>query len=360
MKTWRQTRFTQLLGLDYPIVQGPFGSGLSSARLAAAVANAGGLGSYGAHILSGPEIRTLAQEVRALTQRAFNLNLWVPQPGETGLTLSREEFAAEAERLRPWRERFGLPEPVPPPTYSRQDFDEQLAAVIEARPPVASFVFGVPPAAAIADMKRRGIVTVGTATTVDEAVAFEAAGMDAVVATGSDAGGHRVAFLRPAEESLVGTFALVPQVVDAVGIPVIAAGGIADGRGIAAALTLGASAVQIGTAFLACDESNASEPHKRALVSRRARDTSLTRVFTGRLARGIRNEALLELEKAGPPPTYPIRAWSFSPITKAAISGDRPDSMPLWCGQAAGLARRRSAAVYFAALVDETDRVLLR
>jgi nitronate monooxygenase len=149
----------------------------------------------------------------------------------------------------------------------------------------------------------------------------------------------------------------VPQVVDAVGLPVVAAGGIADGRGIAAALTLGAAGVQVGTAFLACDESNASEPHKAALVSPHARNTSLTRAFTGRLARGIRNQALVELEKSGPPPPYPIRAWFFSPITKAAIRAERPDSMPLWCGQSAALARRRSAAACFSALVDETDRV---
>lgn len=361
---WRKTRFTERLGVEYPIIQGPFGSGLSSVRLATAVSNAGGLGSYGAHVLSAAEIGALVAEMRGLTARPFNVNLWVPLPDEAALTLTAAEFKAESDRLRPVRERVGLPEPEVaqrPASYAAQDFDKQLEALIEARPPVASFVFGAPPVAAIEEMKRRGTVTIGTATTVDEAIALEAVGMDLIVATGSDAGGHRVSFLRRAEESLVGTFSLVPQIVDAVRVPVIAAGGIADGRGIAAALALGAAAVQVGTAFLACEESNASEVHKEELVKPTARVTSLTQVFTGRLARGIRNRAMIEMEARGATPApYPIRAWFMSPLNKAARAAGRADSMALWCGQAAGLVTRRPAAECFAALVDGTERVLGR
>lgn len=360
MGAWRTTRFTERLGLDYPIVQGPFGGGISSAALAAAVSNAGGLGSYGAHVLSGAEIRSLVVELRLLTSRPFNINLWVPLPGEEALTLTSAEFAAEEERVRPLRERLGMPRVASPGdapgSYAAQSFNEQLEAVIEARPPVASFVFGAPPAAAIAEMKRRDIVTIGTATTVDEAIALEAAGMDLIVATGSDAGGHRVSFLRPAEHSLVGTFSLVPQVVDAVSVPVIAAGGIADGRGVIAALTLGASAVQVGTAFLACDEAGASDAHKEALTGPDARWTALTRVFTGRLARGLRNRAMIELEAAGEASPYPARPWFMSPINQAAAVSGRADAMALWAGQAASFARRRSAAECFAALIEGAER----
>ncbi len=359
MATWRDTPFTRRLGIELPIVQGPFGGGLSSAALAAVVSEGGGLGSYGAHVLSGTEIRALVAELRALTSRPFNINLWVPLPGERELSLSAAEFAAESERLRPLRESLGVPPPVSPGegpgAFVAQDFDAQLEAVIEARPPVASFVFGPPPAAAIAEMKRRGIVTIGTATTVDEAVALEAAGMDLIVATGSDAGGHRVSFLRRAEESLVGTFSLVPQVADAVRVPVIAAGGIADGRGVVAALALGASAVQIGTAFLACHESNACEAHKAALTGPEARRTALTRAFTGRLARGLRNRAMVELEAAGEAAPYPARAWFMSPLNQAARAAGRAEAMALWAGQAASLARRRPAAECLAALVSEVE-----
>lgn len=346
-----------MLRLEYPIVQGPFGSGLSSVALAAAVSNAGGLGSFGAHILSPEQIHATAAELRARTTRAFVMNLWVPLPGERGLTLTAEEFAREAEALRAYREELDVPAPKRPASYAAQDFEAQMEALIEARPPVASFVFGPPPPAAIAEMKRRGIVTMAAATTVEEAVALERAGIDVVIASGSDAGGHRPSFLREADESLVGTFSLVPQVADAVGVPVIAAGGIADGRGVAAALTLGADAAQVGTAFLACDESNASETHKAELVKPTARLTALTNVFTGRLARGVRTQFLEELEAhESEPSAYPARAWFMAPITAAAAKAGRADRLSLWSGQAAGLAKRRPAAECFAALVAETEQ----
>jgi nitronate monooxygenase len=215
---------------------------------------------------------------------------------------------------------------------------------------------GIPPTSVLEEARRRGIVTIGTATTVDEAVALESAGVDAVVASGSDAGGHRGAFLRPVHESLVGAFSLIPQVADAVTIPVIAAGGIADARGVVAALTLGADGVQIGTAFLASDESAASPVHKRALHSPEARATVLTRVFTGRLARGIPNRFQSEMaayEDDLPP--YPIQSALTQSLRSAANERGIHDYVHLWAGQAAPLTTPRSAADLMASLVAETE-----
>jgi nitronate monooxygenase len=352
---WNDTAFTARFGVRYPIVQGPFGGGASSVALAAAVSNAGGLGSFGAHALPPPDVARVIGELRARTALPFNVNLWVPLPEEAALRFTPASFEAALALLRPYLRELGAAEP----TFREragQDFEAQLAAVLEARPPVVSFVFGAPPPAAMAALRERGILTVGAATTVDEAKLLEAAGFDAVVASGSDAGGHRPSFLRPAEESLNGTFSLVPQVADAVRLPVIAAGGVADARGVRAALALGASAAQLGTAFLACDESNASEGHKRALVSPDARWTTLTRLFSGRHARGIRNRLTAELRAhEGDVPAYPLQNWLTQGLRAAAGAAGRPELQSLWSGQAAGLVRRRAAADLVAALVAELD-----
>ncbi|MEU8662829.1 NAD(P)H-dependent flavin oxidoreductase, partial [Actinoplanes philippinensis] len=205
-------RLTSLLGIEHPIVQGPFGGGMSSVPLAAAVSAAGGLGSFGANHLTPDGITALVGELRSAVPAGlpFNVNLWVPHPGEQELRPSPADF----DRLRPLYERLGLPVPegyTPPPL-----FDDQIDALLAAEPPVISFVMGVPPARVVDEARRRGIVTLGTATTVDEAVALDQGGVDVVIASGSDAGGHRGAFLRPLAESLVGTFSLIPQVADAV------------------------------------------------------------------------------------------------------------------------------------------------
>lgn len=349
---WSSGRLEDLLNLDHPIVQGPFGGGLSSVALAAEVADAGGLGSYGAHILGPDQIVKLVAELKNATSRAFAVNLWVPQPGESELRAG----AADVERLRPYYAELGVPEPdIGQPVG--QNFDDQIEALLAAEPPAISFVMGVPSERVLAEARRRGIVTIGTATTVDEAIALEAAGLDAVVASGSDAGGHRGAFLRPVHESLVGTFSLVPQVADAVSVPVIAAGGIADGRGIAAALTLGADGVQIGTGFLATTESGASPLHKQGLHGPDARVTVLTRLFSGRLARGIPNRFVREMAafEADVPP-YPVQNALMLPIRRAAAEQGLPDYVNLWAGQAAPLTRARTAGEYIQTLLAETDR----
>jgi nitronate monooxygenase len=349
MTTWPTDRLTALLGIDHPIVQGPFGGGASSVALAAAVSSAGGLGSFGAHALGPQEIRALVDALRAATDRPFAVNLWVPQPTE----VTDVDLAPHIERLKPFYERTGS---APPATVTVQDFQAQLEAALDAAPPVLSFVMGIPPATALESARAKGIRTVGTASTVEEAVALADAGLDAVVASGSDAGGHRGAFLRPVEESLVGTFSLVPQVADAVDVPVVAAGGIADGRGIAAAFALGAHGVQIGTGFLNTVESNASAPHRRALNSEGARRTVLTRVFSGRMARGIANRVTRDLVDAERDvPAYPVQNALMMPIRRAAADRDDPDHLNLWSGQAAPLTRETTAVEYLTRLVREAQ-----
>ena len=240
-------------------------------------------------------------------------------------------------------------------------YEEQIAALLEAKPAVFSFVFGIPSAEILKRCRELDIVTLGAATTPDEAIALERAGVDMIVATGFEAGGHRVSFLRSAEDSLTGTFALIPQVADAVKVPVIAAGGIADGRGIAAALMLGAQGVQIGTAFLACKESAASHVHREQLFSTNAKFTALTRAFSGRLARGIRNRFMDELQQHTEKlPMYPVQNWLTGQMKPAAIAQNRHDLMSLWSGQAAPLLRHRNAAELFDALIEETTQIIQR
>lgn len=358
--SWKSNPLTQRLGLAVPIVQGPFGGGLSAVALAAAVSDAGGLGSFGVHHLDTHGIADVAQALRRATARPFALNLWISHEGADDPVVDDAAFARWANVLRPYFDELGEPVPERPVRYAPR-YDEQVEAVLAARPAVLSFVYGVPAPDVLERCRQLGIVTVGAATTRDEAVALAQAGVDAIVATGAEAGGHRVSFLRGAEESLTSTLALVPQVVDAVDVPVIAAGGIADGRGVAAALALGAQAAQIGTAFLACRESNAPALHHDALFSDLARYTGLTRAFSGRLARGIRNRLMDELRahehELAP---YPVQNWLAGRLKAAAIAQGRADLMSLWCGQAAALIREHDAAALMQQLVAQTDAVFAR
>jgi nitronate monooxygenase len=357
--TWQRTPATTLLGIEYPIVLGPFGGGLSSVDLVVAVSESGGLGSFGAFHLSPDEIRALASEIRSRTAKPFALNLWISNHDPGGLGMTAEQHAAGVARFARFYHELGVtPPPPPPPAPLAQNVGAQIEALLDARPPAFSFVFGLPSPDVIDACRQRGIVTMATITTIDEALAAEQAGVDVIVASGFEAGGHRISFLRPAEESLIGTVALIPTVVDRVSLPVIAAGGIADGRGIAAALTLGASGVQIGTAFLACEESGAPPIHRERLFSDDARHTGLTRAFTGRLARGLRNTLMAAGDEMTERLPYPAQGWFTSSFRKAAIEQGRWDLMSLWAGQAAPLLKHRNARELFTALVRETDSLL--
>jgi nitronate monooxygenase len=356
---WNDTAFTRRFERRYPIVQGPFGGGLSSTRLAALVSEAGGLGSFGAQGMTPDRITGLVAELRAQTQAPFAVNLWVSTADARAADVTRVDYEAAVAVLAPRFAELGI---APPPFPPKADpvFEDQVEALIEARPPIFSFIFGVPAPVILDRCRAAGIRTIGTATTVDEARALDEAGVDAIVATGSEAGGHRPSFLRSAEASLTSTLALIPQVVDAVRAPVIAAGGVADGRGVAAALALGAHAVQIGTAFLACDESNAHPAHRAALRNAaHGAGTLLTRGFTGRLGRGLRNELAEALESpsiARLP--YPFQGHLVGVLKQAAIAQGRADLVPFWSGQAAPLVTHTSASSLFESLVEHAAKAM--
>ncbi|MGC1507408.1 NAD(P)H-dependent flavin oxidoreductase [Ketobacter sp.] len=356
MNNWKQSRVTDRLGLRFPIVQGPFGGGLSSVELCSTVSASGGLGSFGAHHLNGAEIIATAAQIRANTSKPFALNLWIPFDGSDVPTYSNSEFTQLSAQWEPFFEELQLPLPEKPVRFS-PDYTDQIDGILKARPAVFSFVYGIPSADIMTQCKQLGITTLGTATSIAEAVALERAGVDMVVASGFEAGGHRVSFLQPAEDALTGGLSLIPQIADSIHIPVIAAGGIADGRGIAAARVLGAEAVQIGTAFLACEESGTSALHKQALFSEEARHTGLTRVFSGRLARGIRNRLMHEGQRR-PIAPYPVQNWLMGQLKRAAIEAERSDLMSLWCGQSAALLQHQQTPALINSLVEETDRLL--
>ncbi|MDQ1135956.1 nitronate monooxygenase [Microbacterium sp. SORGH_AS 1204] len=339
-------RLERLLGLDTPIVLGPFG-GLSSVALTSAVSDGGGLGSFGLYGYTPARIHETVTALRAATPGRIAVNLWWPRGDE--VTPDAVDIAPFLRAADPLFAAAGVVAPEPPASFLPALAD-QLDAVFDARPDALSIVFGVPDAATLARAKALGIHVIGTATSVAEAVALEAAGVDAVVATGAEAGGHRVSFLREAVDSLVGTFALVPQVVDAVGIPVIAAGGIADRRGVAAAFALGASGVQVGTAFLRTRQSAATEGHRAAIAAAADTDTVLTRAMSGRLARGIPNRAMRDLEASGMIAPFPAQNWLTGVFRAAAGAAGDADLVSLWAGQAAGLARLDDAAEVLAEL----------
>ena len=353
---WNKTRISSSLGIEYPIIQGPLG-GLSTQRLTATVSNCGGLGSFAAHGLSPSAIKNVISEIRALTPRPFAINLWVSMEDEGAGNSGREAFARSLAPLSGHIEALGGTLPAYEP-YVPIRFEDQVRVLLDAKVPAFSFVHGIPPAEILDECRAQGILTIGTATTPDEAIVLEEAGVDVIAASGFEAGGHRGSFLRPPEESLTGTFSLVPQVVDVVSVPVVAAGGIADARGIVAAFALGAEGVQIGTAFLACEESGASVHHRNALLGGQAKQTALTRGFTGRLARGIKNRLLDDLNHDGieilP---YPLQRASVRHLSILAEKAGRTDLLPLWAGQSVSLSRRTDARGVLESLVREASEI---
>jgi nitronate monooxygenase len=351
---WYQTKASEILGIKYPVLQGPFGGNLSSVALVATVSNAGGLGGFGAYSLSPQEIAAVDEQIRAATDKPYNINLWVNDTDAVDGTVSDEQFQQTQDIFRPYFDELGIAMPDKPAPF-RSRFENQVDMILHRKPPVFSFMFGIPSADILAQCHRLGIVTVGAATTLDEAIALEAAGVDVIIASGFEGGGHRPSFLAAAETSTMGTFVLLQLIREKVKIPVIAAGGIATGKGIAAALALGADAVQIGTAFLACDESNATAQHRDMLFSDAARYTTLTRAFTGRLGRGIANritgELAAESKKFLP---FPLQTTFMSHLRKAALEKEQSDMIYFWGGQIAPILKHRKAAELMKSLVEET------
>jgi nitronate monooxygenase len=354
MPAWNRNRLTMKLGIEYPIIQGPLG-GLSSNRLTAAVSNFGGLGSFGAVGLPPAAIEEAIAEIRGLTSKPFAVNLWVSTEDEAARTSDERAFNKSLAPLVNCFAELRIDRPAYKP-HSSTRFEDQVRALIDAKPAVFSFIFGIPPQEILQECRLKGIVTMGTATTPNEAIVLQESDVDVIVASGFEAGGHRGSFLEPAEESLMGTLSLVPQVVDAVDVPVIAAGGIGDARGVIAAFVLGAEGIQMGTALLACDESGASRPHREALRGRKVIHTSLTRAFTGRLARGIRNRLMEELTDA-PILPYPLQARLVRSLAIPAEAESRLDLMPLWAGQSASPSRYTNVSAFFSSLVDELSNI---
>jgi nitronate monooxygenase len=356
MSAWNQNRLTSKLGIDYPIIQGPLG-GLSSQRLTAAVSNFGGLGSFGAHGLAPEAIQDVIGQIRSLTSKPFAMNLWVSMEDRSAQTSDEKAFHRCLAPLAMHLAAVAAPSPAYRP-YSPLRFEAQARVLLDAKVPAFSFIYGIPPAEILEECRTKGTVTIGTATTAEEAAALQEAGIDIIVASGFEAGGHRGSFLRTAEDSLTGTLSLVPQVVDAVDVPVVAAGGIADARGALAALALGAVGVQMGTVFLACEESGASRLHREALRDKKAGHTALTRGFTGRLARGIHNSLLEALNREGVEILpYPLQRGLVRNLSVAAELAGRSDLLPLWAGQSANLSNCADARVFLASLVEEISEI---
>jgi nitronate monooxygenase len=353
---WTENRLTSRLGLQYPIIQGPLG-GLSSQRLTAAVSNYGGLGSFGAHGLKPEAIRKVIREIKSLTPKPFAMNLWVSMEDEGAFTSTEEAVLRSLAPLKKHIESVGGAKPTYLP-YEAIHIEDQVEVLLDEEISAFSFIYGIPQKQILDEFLRRGIALIGTATTVDEAIALEQAGVDVIAASGFEAGGHRGSFLQPSEDSLTGTMALVPQVVDAVRLPVVAAGGIGDARGIVAAFALGAEGAQMGTAFLACEESGASTLHRKALLSGQARQTALTRGFTGRLARGIKNRLLDELnQKDVEILPYPLQRALVRHLSIPAEKAGRSDLLPLWAGQSADLSRCTDVRALLDKLVKEVSLI---
>jgi nitronate monooxygenase len=339
------------LGIQYPIIQAPMGGGATTPELVASVSDAGALGSLAAGYLSGVQIAEAVAAIRRRTQRPFGINLIVPDPTPPSLDGVDEML----ELLAPYHRALGIAPPAVPARFA-EPFEAQVEAVLAARPAVFSFTFNVPPPAVIRALRLASIYVMGTATTVAEARALVNAEVDAVVAQGSEAGGHRGTFAGPFEAGLVGTLALVPQMVDAVEVPVIAAGGIMDGRGLVAARALGAAGVQLGTAFLTCRESGVPEAYKAAVRAADDDATTLTRAWSGRPLRVVRNQFVEEMGDC-PLPPYPVQNALTRPLRAAASARGATAFMGLLAGQASRLARDLSAAELVDRLVAEAEAV---
>jgi nitronate monooxygenase len=323
--------FAQRLGLSHPLIQSPM-AGVQLHTLAVAVSETGALGSLPSAMLTSDGVRGEVQAIRAKTARPFNLNFFChrePTPDDAAQ-------AAWRDALRLYYTEFGIEAPATVGGAGRAAFGDEQAALVEAlAPPVVSFHFGLPPPSLLQRVKRAGAFVLSSATTVDEARWLEAQGADAVIAQGLEAGGHRGHFLSDELTRQMGTLALLPQVKNAVRVPVVATGGIADAQGVAAAMALGADAVQVGTAYLLCPEATTAPLHRAALQGEGAAHTALTNLFTGRPARGIVNRVMRELGplRGAPHPAFPLSVAALAPLRAAAEARGSADFSPLWSGQ---------------------------
>jgi nitronate monooxygenase len=341
------------LGIEHPIIQAPMAGGPSTPELVAAVSNAGALGSLGVGYLTPAQIEEEIRKVKELTKQPFSVNLFIPEANNADTPSDKV-----IKKLEGFSKELGIdpPEFPGPPKYT---FEDQLAVIVDNDVPVFSFTFGIPEDHYMEELHKRGISVIGTATCVEEGVLLKEAGCTAIVAQGSEAGGHRGTFGSTDGTPIIGGLAFVPQLVDEIPIPVIASGGIMDGRGLAASLALGASAVQMGTAFLSCIEAEVPEPWLDSLKNSSDTSTVLTKTFSGKYARGIKNRFIEEMSVLEDEiPAYPLQNSLTRPIRNAAKEkGDR-DFMSLWAGQGAAMSRKCTAQELIDTLVTETNDVL--
>ncbi len=352
---WPDDRLTSLLGIDHPIIQAPMAGGSSTPELAAAVGNAGGMGSIAAAMLDEEGLRSEAARARRATNGPLNINFFVHSPpGEDSA-----KAGVAVKLLAPYYDELGLGD-VPEARATNFPFDEAMAEVVLALgPKLVSFHFGLPEKALVARLRDAGILVLSSATTVREAQILEQGGVDIIVAQGIEAGGHRGTFASSFEAAQVGTMALVPQVVDAVSAPVVAAGGIGDGRGIAAAFALGAAGVQLGTVFLNCAEAGIAPVYRAALLEARDEDTRVTDAFSGRPARGLANRYIEEMAPhKGSLPEFPLMNTLTGPLRKESAARGSGDFVSLWSGQAVGLNRETDARTLMETLVAQAQRLL--
>ena len=339
----------QLLGIELPIIQAPM-AGVQGSALAVAVSNAGGLGSLPCALLSLNAMHDELAAIKAQTNKPFNVNFFCHEPP----TLSAKRDAAWRAALSPYYAEYDIDARTIPVGPGRSPFTFETAEVLEQfEPPIVSFHFGLPTAALLGRVKAWGAKILSSATTVEEALWLETQGVDAIIAQGLEAGGHRGMFMSQDLTSQVGTFALIQQIVQAVAVPVIAAGGIANAKGVTAIKALGAVGAQIGTAYLLCPEATTSEIHRAAIKSESAHHTAVTNLFTGRPARGIVNRIMKELGPINPTaPQFPLAAAAMAPLRAKAEADGSGEFSSLWCGQNATGCKEIPAAELTLQLVD--------
>lgn len=335
---WTQPEWMKRLNMTYPIIQAPMAGGVTTTELVVAVSEEGGLGNIGAGYMSSEALAKQIQEVKKRTANPFGVNVFVPATVEE----NEQEIKRAFELLQPFHEMLEIQPGCPSiPTNADEAFLQQIEVIVAEKVPVCSFTFGIPSTDIIKQLQENGTVVIGTATTVEEAKMVERSGMDAVVLQGSEAGGHRGAFSKT--PGMIGLMSFIPQAVDVVHIPVIASGGIMDSRGIVASFVLGATAVQMGTAFLVTEESGAQQVHKRAVVQATEDETVITKAFSGKEARGIANtfiEKMAPMEDSLPP--YPLQHHLTTAMRKEAAVKQNSAYLSLWCGQSPRLSKQQS------------------
>jgi nitronate monooxygenase len=350
---WSDNSVTRSLKIKYPIIQAGMAGGITTPELVAAVSNSGGLGTLGAGYMSADETAENIQQIKQFTTNSFGVNLFIPEYPD----FDKEEIEEANRLLEPFRRELQINTQTMP-THAESGIEEQIEVILEQQVPVCSFTFGIPPKEMIQELKKENIIVIGTATTVEEAMINEENGVDLIVIQGSEAGGHRGTFSVPYENAMVGTMALIPQVADHVQTPVIAAGGIMDGRGVLASLVLGAQGVQMGTVFVTCLESGAKTQHKEAILNTTEDKTAITSAFSGKPARGIQNQFIQVMKKhENKLPNYPVQNTLTNDIRKEAAKQNRPEWMSLWSGQGTRLSKNKSAGDIIAETVIQVENI---